>query len=401
VSETAAPLSSGVPSTAAETPPGRGAAAGPAAATPAAAGASNDAAGRSLLLRDQALAALDEGDPTAALTLAADGLAVLEAAGLGGGPDAAAVLVARAEIEESLDRFGDAAASTTAAIALLGNVAAADDDGDCLLLWCQAQERLAGLERLAGDFGAATARLEAVLDRASATLGEASPPVVSAANALGVVYKYAADFDAAEAAYRRAMAAADAQADPDPLTLAVLLHNLGGLAHGRGDAATGIPLAERGAALRAEAMGAVHPDVARDWNALGALYHLAGRFTDAGQACRRALAVFEDHYGPDHLEVAMTCANLAVLHSDQGHCAEAEAAGRRSLRIFEATLGPDDAEVGLTLLNLAAAVDGQGRRAEAADLAARAAAILTARLPHDHPHVVAAGQALGRWRPPS
>ncbi len=41
--------------------------------------------------------------------------------------------------------------------------------------------------------------------------------VVSAANALGVVGKYAADFGAAEAAYRRAMAAAEALAGADPL----------------------------------------------------------------------------------------------------------------------------------------------------------------------------------------
>jgi hypothetical protein len=36
-------------------------------------------------------------------------------------------------------------------------------------------------------------------------LGEASLAVVSAANALGVVHKYASDFDAAEAAYQVAL----------------------------------------------------------------------------------------------------------------------------------------------------------------------------------------------------
>ncbi len=97
----------------------------------------------------------------------------------------------------------------------------------------------------------------------------------------------------------------------------------------------------------------------------------------------------------------MTCANLAVLASDQGHLREAEALGRRSLRILEAVLGPEDAEVGLTLLNLAAAVADRGREAEAAALTARAAAILTARLPHDHPHAVAARQAQDRYRTPS
>src|ERR1700677_1539767 len=173
-------------------------------------------ADEALLARDRALKALDEGDPVAALRIAGEGLAVLEAAGLGGGPDAAAVLVARAEIEESLGRFGDAAATAAAALAFLEDVlaedvVAEDGAGDTLLLWCQAQERLAALERLAGDFDAAAARLSAAVDRAAAAFGEASPAVVSAANALGVVHKYAADFDAADRAYRRAMAAADGQ----------------------------------------------------------------------------------------------------------------------------------------------------------------------------------------------
>jgi tetratricopeptide (TPR) repeat protein len=351
---------------------------------------------RALGLRDQALAALDGGDPRAALGLAGRGLAALEEAGRRGGADEAALLVALAEIEEALGRFDDARGTIAAAVALLSGIGPDDEDDDTLTLWCQAQERLAGLERLAGDFAAAAARLRAVADRASAALGEASLPVVSAANALGVVCKHASDFDAAEVAYRRAVTAARGLADPDPLVEAGLLHNLGGLAHARGDAAGGIPPAERGAALRAEALGPDHPDVARDLNALGALYHLAGRLGDAARAYRRALAVFEDRYGPGHFEVAMTCANLAVLHGDQGDFAQAEALHRRSLRIFVATLGPQDAEVGLTLLNLATAVAGQGRKAEAATLATRAMAILAARLPPGHPHLLAAAEALER-----
>ncbi len=219
--------------------------------------------------------------------------------------------------------------------------------------------------------------------------------VVSAANALGVAGKYASDFDAAEAAYRRAAAALDSLEDPDPLVRAGLLHNLGGLAHSRGDAAVGISLAEQGLAIRAGELGGGHPDVARDLNALGALYQLAGRWEDAARAYRRALAVFEDSYGPDHFEVAMTCANLAALASDQGHFRHAEALGRRSLQILQTALGPGDAEVGLTLLNLGAAVAGQGRPAA---LTSRAAAVLTARLPPGHPHLAAAREALDRFR---
>jgi tetratricopeptide (TPR) repeat protein len=348
-----------------------------------------------LALRDQALEAFDRGDMPAALALADAGTAAIEAAGPAGGLDAAALLIARAEIEEGLDRFGDAAASVTAAIAFLADGAAADgDDDDLLELWCQAQGRLAGLERMSGDLESAATRLRAVLDRAARELGETSRAVVTAANALGMVFKYTSDFDAAQACYERAMAGMESWAEPDPLAMAGLLHNLGGLAHSRGDFSAGIPLAEQGVALRTEAVGDDHPDVARDLNALGALYQLAGREDDAARAYDRALALFETCYGPDHFEVGMTCANLSVLADERGRGPEAEALGRRSLRILEAVLGPDDAEVGLTLLNLGAVVGRQGRRAESAELTRRAAAILTARLPAGHPHVAAASHAV-------
>ena len=359
------------------------------------------AADAALSLRDQALAALDAGSPSRALDLSTQALIALEVRGLRGGLDEAAVLIARAEIEEALDQFGDARVTIIAATAILADSVTDDADDDNVTLWCQAQERMAGLERLAGDFGAAAARLSVVLDRASAALGEASLPVASAASALGVVHKYSSDFDAAEAAYRRASAAVAGMADPDPLLEAGLLHNLGGLAHSRGDAATGIPLAERGTALRAGALGTNHPDVARDLNALGALYHLAGRDDDAAHAYGQALTVFEDSYGPIHFEVAMACANLAVLCGDQGDFAQAESLGRRSLDILTAILGPDDPEVGLTLLNLAAAAAGQHKMAEAQERASRAAQILAGRLSPGHPHVLAAAGAVNRYGRPA
>jgi tetratricopeptide (TPR) repeat protein len=350
--------------------------------------------------RDRALAALDEGDPAGALDLAREGLSVLAGAGLAG-PDEAALRLAAAEIEEVLGDFDAAGTSAARAVELLGDACPPDEDDpdDWLLLWCQAQERLAGLERIAGDYDGAGTRLAAVLDRAAGHFGEASAPVISAANALGVTGKYSGDFESAQAAYDRALRALNATPDPDPLTRAGLLHNLGGLAHSRGDAEAGIPPAEEGLAIRTAVLGDDAPDVARDLNALGALYHLAERYDDASAAYQRALALFEAAYGPAHFEVAMTCANIAVLESDLERYGRAEASGRRAWRILKDLLGPTDPEVGLTLLNLSAAVNGQGRTEEAADLARQAHAILTARLPDGHPHVLAATQALDVFGP--
>jgi tetratricopeptide (TPR) repeat protein len=353
-----------------------------------------------LALRDQALAALDKGDRESALDTIAAGVHTLEASGLGGGAHWAALLLARAEIEESLDLLAESRITIEAAAAVLEAIAPGCDD-DMVMLWCQAQERLAGLERMEGRFEAAAARLGAVLERAVAVWGERTRPVVSAANALGVVYKYASDLDAAADAYQRALAALDGAVDPDPLVRATLLHNLGGLAHSRGDPFTGIQLAEQGVALRLKALGGDHPDVGCDLNALGALYHLAGRWDDADGAYHRALAIFEEHLGIDHFEVAMTCANLAVLAGDAGDYSRAERFGLRALRILERVLGPEDAEVGLTLLNLSMVVASQARRGEAAALVDRAWVILAARLPAHHPQVAAAAQARARLNSPT
>ena len=355
------------------------------------------AAREALARRDRALAALDAGDLPAALATLGKGLAVLEVAGLCDGPDEAALLVALAEIQEGAGQVCGARVTVVAAIAILEGAVPVWDD-DLLTLWCQAQERLAGLERLAGQFGTAAARLRAVLDRARAMFGEGSWTVVSAAHALGAVHRDTREFDAAEDAYRQALAAAQAMPARDLVVEAGLLHDLGGLAHARGNAAAGIPLAERGTRLRARTLGARHPDVARDLNALGTLYYLAGRYGDADHAYWQALGVFEDYYGPDHFEVARACTNLAALGTHLGRFLDAEELSRRALAILQDVLGPGDPEVGRALLNLGAAVAGQGRAGEAALLAARAAALLGARLPADHPHVTAAAQALQAFR---
>ena len=122
--------------------------------------------------REQALATLDAGRPRTALTACRRGLATLEKAALDQTRAAVALLLAMAEIEECLGRIDDARTTATAAMAIL-DVLGPDGD-ERVVLWCQAQERLAALDRLSDDPGAACIRLGAVRDRAVASFGEAS-----------------------------------------------------------------------------------------------------------------------------------------------------------------------------------------------------------------------------------
>ena len=348
--------------------------------------------------RDQALAELDRGDAGRARAIASQALVLLETGGQGESPDAAALLVALAETDECLGRFDLARVAAGRAATIL---AAFDpEDLDAFWLWCQAEERLAGLDRVGGDLDGAAARLADLIDRAARMLGPVSEAVVSAENALGVVHKYAGHFDDAAAAYGRALRALQESGRRDPLAEAGLYHNLGGLACSQGNPDAGILHAERGLALRIEAVGHDHPDTGRDLNALGALYHQAGRLDEARAAYRKALVIFEPAYGPDHFEVAMTCANLAVLASDEGNYVEAETLGLRSLGILQAVLGPGDAEVGLTLHNLGVAVAAQGRTREAAGLFERANRNLAAALPAGHPHLASTRESQQRLSSP-
>jgi tetratricopeptide (TPR) repeat protein len=307
------------------------------------------------------------------------------------GLDTVALLIALAEIEESLGNFRQARTTAHRAATILSPIR--DPDEDTFRLWCQAEERLAGLDRLAGDLDAAEERLVNLLKLATRSLGPSSQAVVSANNALAVVYKHAGRFDDAEAAYGRARRCSEAGGHFDPLVEAALCHNLAGLAHSRGRAGDGIPQAEHGLALRIGVVGSDHPDTGRDLNALGALYHQAGRLDEAEAAYKRALKIFESVYGPHHFEVAMVCANLAVAAVDRGRNPAAEALGRRALAILVNVLGPDHTEVALTMHNLGVAVAEQGRAEEAAKLFDRANGILAAGLPEHHPYRTATSES--------
>jgi CHAT domain-containing protein/Tfp pilus assembly protein PilF len=145
--------------------------------------------------------------------------------------------------------------------------------------------------------------------------------------------------------------------------------------------------AQRALALREEALGPSHPDVAKSLNDLGRVYWSQGEYAKAEPLYTRALAIHEKALGPSHLDVADSLNNLAVLYKDQGAYAKAEPLMARALAIRENALGPSHPDVAGSLNNLAALYGNQGAYLKAEPLYTRALAIKEKALGLSHSEV--------------
>jgi tetratricopeptide (TPR) repeat protein len=89
---------------------------------------------------------------------------------------------------------------------------------------------------------------------------------------------------------------------------------------------------------------------------------------DGLEPYRWALAVREEAMGPDHLDVAAACHILGAMYLDRERFAEAEPLLQRALQIRMRSLGPSHSDVVSTRDDLAALYRAQVRRTEAESL---------------------------------
>jgi len=257
-----------------------------------------------------------------------------------------------------------------------------------------AQTALAGVWRQAGRYRRAGLLLDFTLASAEAVCGPESVEVAAVCNEWAMLGKYTGHFARSEGLYRRALAVH--QARGDLMATASVCHNLGGLAHARGDHAGGEPWARRAVEIRTGLLGGDHPVVAADAAAWAALLEGTGRREKAEDVLGRALVVFESAYGLEHHEVAVATHNLAAMRHRRGDVTAAADGYARALVLKEKLLGDDHPELATTLVNLATAHRQLGRSGDAAGHYTRAVAILTPRVATDHPTLAAARRGLSQ-----
>jgi tetratricopeptide (TPR) repeat protein len=363
---------------------------------------------RAAQLHELAISRREAGSYLEAEAACREAVAIFEATEGPRSPNLANALVEHGRLLELLDRIAEAGPAIDRALAILRplvdrQVASrapaparasqsenqADQEDPALLeelvrLTVRAETSRASAYRTAGRLSLAEAGYRRALSLAEAGLSAKDSLVAEALNGLGVVHKFQGRYDEAEPIYRRALAIVEAEGHEDDV--ATLLHNLGGLAHARGDFAMGEPLARRSVEIHERLLGADHPTTAADRAAWGALLEGLGRSGEAERAYSDALAVFEARLGPGSLETASALTALGAVQHARGALEDAERSYRRSLEIRIGALGPSHFDIGLTLNNLAMVLVDRGAKAEAASTLARAQAVFAAELGPDHPH---------------
>jgi tetratricopeptide (TPR) repeat protein len=141
---------------------------------------------------------------------------------------------------------------------------------------------------------------------------------------------------------------------------------------------------EKALALRTQAYGPAHPEVAGCLNNIGAAHARLGHKEQGFDFLTRALAVYEKTLGEDHPDTTRSVENLGILLEEEGHEARAFGYFERALRSRERLLGPDHPLVGQALSRASAVPAARGDFLTALQLVRRARAVFEKAHGPDH-----------------
>jgi serine/threonine-protein kinase len=111
--------------------------------------------------------------------------------------------------------------------------------------------------------------------------------------------------------------------------------------------------AERALALRSEAFGPEHLDMATLHHLLGRIHRRTADYESARTHLTRALEIRQRHLPPDDLEIAAVFAGLGSLAYQMGDSDGAVDYHQRALQVYESKLSEDDVRIASAIGNLA------------------------------------------------
>lgn len=292
------------------------------------------------------------------------------------------------ELESQRQRFDHALAIAKRTAALVDAAASCSHGSGFVRFRIRNLLALGGLRRLLGETSIDHPELEHALNLAREHLPRGDEDVLAATNNLAVAFKYCGRFDEALVLYRDALAAIeDDRSVVDPLALATLWHNLGGLYHSRGDLQDAEPASRRSWELALAALGPNHPRTHAESVAYAAVLDGLGRLDEAENRYRQALAFYKEFLGERHIETARVQHNLAALLVLKARWPEVRRLYLASAGIKKHLLGKASADLALTRVGIAGALVAMGRIPWARRMLCAARDALGRLVAADHPHL--------------
>jgi tetratricopeptide (TPR) repeat protein len=291
------------------------------------------------------------------------------------------------DLESQRQRFDHALAIARRTAVLIDASASSSGGSDVVRFGIRNLIALGGLRRILGETSIDHPELERALALAKDHLPRGDADALVATNNLAVAYKYCGRFDEALILYRDALATLEDDSRVDPLTLATLWHNLGGLHHSRGDLQAAEPASRRSWELALDALGPDHPRTHAESVAYAAVLDGIGRFDEAEARYRQALAFYLECLGERHVETSRVQHNLAALLVLKGRWPEVRRLYLSAATTKKRLLGKSSADLALTRVGLAGALASMGRIAWARRMLVAARDALSRLVTADHPHL--------------
>jgi tetratricopeptide (TPR) repeat protein/DNA-binding XRE family transcriptional regulator len=175
--------------------------------------------------------------------------------------------------------------------------------------------------------------------------------------------------------YRRALSIYEQALGPIHPDVARMLHYLALLNNEFGKYEQVGLLLQQALTIYEQVVEPTHPDVASTLNDLAAWYGTLGKYDQAMPLMQRVLAIREQVLEPNHPDIATSFNTLGVIYAYQGKYDQAETHLSRSLAMREQLLGPNHPDVADTLVNLSIPYRNQGKYHQAEALLQRALGI--------------------------
>jgi len=176
------------------------------------------------------------------------------------------------------------------------------------------------------------------------------------------------EFQGAADVLQRALAIQDGLAAPNLIERAFVEGSLARILASLGKTDEAEPIARMGLRRMQEVLDARHDNVAIMWVNLGRVHEAAGSYNEALAAYQTALDIQRETIGADHPLAITTLNNVGVTHARAGRLGRAVPLLREALERRRRVQGEDHAEVAVGLGNLAALEDRQGRTVESIPL---------------------------------